>query len=192
MDRRQQKTRTAIFNAFSSLLAKKSYNRITVQEIIDTANIGRSTFYAHFETKDQLLKEMCTDLFEHVFSDTLVSESTHDFSLAIGNSNTLITHILYHLRDNQKNIIGILSCESRELFLQFFREYLYELITTKILQDSEEINHQVPQDFLINHISCSFIGMIQWWIKEDLKHTPEELTQFFTTIISPIANTKII
>jgi len=186
MDRRQQKTRDAIFEAFSTLLSSKGYTRITVQEIIDEANIGRSTFYSHFETKDDLLKEMCTDLFEHVFSGSLNSESTHDFSLADGNPNSMITHILYHLRDNKRNITGILTCESSELFLRFFKQYLNEFIIKHLLKNVKRRNGNIPDDFLINHIGGSFVEMVQWWIKNNMKQSPEELEAYFSSVIIPI------
>ena len=67
MDRRVKKSRAAIYQAFISLLHQKSYESITVQEIIDLADVGRSTFYAHFETKEALLEEVCQDLFQHTF-----------------------------------------------------------------------------------------------------------------------------
>jgi len=68
MDRRIKRTKTAIYSAFTQLLLEKKYYKITIQEIIDLANIGRSTFYSHFETKDELLKAMCTNIFEDMHS----------------------------------------------------------------------------------------------------------------------------
>lgn len=92
MDRRQQKTRKAIFDALSELLESKRFENITVQEIIDTANIGRSTFYAHFETKDDLLKSMCTDIFHHIFTSGLPQESDLDYSEGSPNLELKLGH----------------------------------------------------------------------------------------------------
>nr|WP_312580157.1 TetR/AcrR family transcriptional regulator [Sedimentibacter sp.] len=185
MDRRQKKTREAIFDAFAKILSIKSYSKITVQEIIDEANVGRTTFYAHFETKDALLKEMCTDLFDHVLSDTLSREETHDFSVQKGNTNEIVTHILFHLIDNRRNIMGILTCESGELFLGFFKQYLNKLMAAQIIRGIDLNKLKTPEDFLLNHISSSFIGMVQWWIKNNLKESPEQLAEYFISVIDP-------
>lgn len=69
MDRRQLKTRKAILRAFRALPEKKRYDHITVQEIIDGADVGRSTFYAHFETKDLLPDALCGEMFHRIFED---------------------------------------------------------------------------------------------------------------------------
>jgi AcrR family transcriptional regulator len=68
MDRRQKRTRDSPLFGFRKTPYRRSpYSAITVKEIIDLANVGRSTFYAHFETKDDLLASISNDLFEHVF-----------------------------------------------------------------------------------------------------------------------------
>ncbi|MDL2213984.1 TetR/AcrR family transcriptional regulator [Clostridia bacterium OttesenSCG-928-O13] len=185
MDRRQQKTRDAIFEAFGAALSRKSYSKVTVQDIIDGANVGRTTFYAHFETKDDLLKEMCTDLFAHVFSESLGTESTHDFSMKTGNPTAMITHILYHLLDNKRNIMGILTCDSGEIFLGYFRQHLSELLAQRMLHGVDTDKKGVPYGFLANHISASFVGMVQWWIQNKLRESPEELAGYFMAVIAP-------
>jgi len=128
MDRRIQKMREAIFSAVSRLLAQKGYAKITVQEIIDEANIGRSTFYAHFETKDDLLKALCSDIFDHVFLSELISERTHDFSAANNDLEDKITHILYHLKDSHRDMKRMLNGESGELFLSMLKTYMTKLL----------------------------------------------------------------
>ncbi len=108
MDRRQQKTRQAIFQALSGLLTEKRFHQITVEEIAQRANIGRSTFYAHFETKEELLAQMCREIFSHVLAPGLEGEDTHDFSLE-RDPYALVTHLLYHIRDKRRDLAAIIA-----------------------------------------------------------------------------------
>ena len=175
MDRRQQKTRKAIFDSHGRLLEKKRFENGTVQEIIDEANIGRSTFYAHFETKDDLLKEMCTSIFQHVFHDRLPQEADHDYSAGSPNLELKLGHILYHLRESKSNLKGILGGESGELFMRFLKEYLRDLFRRYM----NEFSSDIPEDFLLHHLSGSFAEAIKWWMTEDTKHSPEEIAAYF-------------
>ena len=186
MDRRQQKTRTAIFSAFTSLLAEKSYSKITVQEIIDAANVGRTTFYAHFETKDDLLKELCEELFGHIIGSAMDCTHTHGLYSDGSAPESVFCHLLQHLQENDRNIIALLSCESSEMFLRFFKDSLNELVRSQFINQNRKANTDIPQDFLINHISGSFVEMVLWWIRGHRKQTPEDLDRYFRAVIEPI------
>ena len=98
MDRRQRKTREAIFHAFTKLLSQKDFSQITVGEIIEAADIGRATFYAHFETKDYLLKAFCEELFCHIFDTEAGNAHRHIFDC--DGSESVFLHLLQHLQKN--------------------------------------------------------------------------------------------
>ncbi len=181
MDRRRQKTRHAIFTAFEELLAKKRYEQITVQDIIDQADIGRSTFYAHFETKDELLRATCEELFAHIFEEHPDAEDTHDFSEGSETLHHRLTHILYHLQDDKRRYMRIFACESADLFWSFFRES-FLTIAEHAKVTAAEAAQRVPEDFYLDYYCSSFIEAVKWWFRNDLTATPEELASYFETI----------
>ena len=186
MDRRQQKTRAAIFKAFGDLLEEKSYSRITVQEIIDAANVGRTTFYAHFETKDNLLEALCRELFGHIIDSMADYTHTHGLYSEGPAPRSVFCHLLQHLQENDGNILGLLSGENSELFMRYFKDNLDELIRMQFAGRNRPGKTDVPQAFLLNHISGSFVEMVLWWIKGRMKQTPEELDRYFRAVIEPI------
>ena len=177
MDRRQQKTRAAIFSAFSALLSEKPYSKITIQDIIDRANIGRSTFYAHFEAKDSLLKEMCSELFDHIIEGVMHDNVPSDAHMAPGVPDPVFCHLLQHIDAN--------TSESSDIFLRFFKSSLDRLISSYLLKDRKP-SCPVPEEFLLNHISGSFVEMVQWWVRRNMKETPEELDAYFRAVIRPL------
>lgn len=173
MDRRQRKTREAVFNAFINLLKSEPYSKITVQEIIDLADIGRTTFYSHFETKDDLLNSLCTEIFDHVFSDDLKKEKTHDFSNH-HDTRTMVTHVLYHLQEHMDYLPGLVSGESGEVFMHYFKQHLRDLFSVVV----PETAYQAPYDYVLNHMVCDFAETVRWWTT-NTRYTPEEISTFF-------------
>jgi AcrR family transcriptional regulator len=174
MDRRQRKSRKAIFDAFTTLLRTKRYEQITVQDIIDTADISRSTFYAHFETKDMLLKAMSSDIFDHIFSGDVCEYHDHGPHL-----QAKLSHILWHLQEQKSQVVGILACESGELFMEFLRDHLHTLFTLYL----HEFPQNVPQEFLLNHLVGSFSEAVRWWVRNGMLQTPEAVASYYIQCI---------
>lgn len=183
MDRRQRKTREAIFSAFTRLLSKEDFNQITVGEIIDAADIGRATFYSHFETKDFLLKEFCEELFCHIFDTESGKEHNHHHIFDCNGSDSVFLHLFQHLQKNDNNILALLSSQNNELFLRYFRSNLEDLIESNLYLFESKRNKAIPENFWKNHIISTFMGTLKWWIDNGMKETPEVITEYFITVV---------
>lgn len=183
MDRRQRKSRDAIFAAFSDLLAKKSYTQITVGEIIEKADVGRATFYAHFETKEYLLKELCRELFCHIF-DTKEDNRSHHHIFDCQAPDSVFLHLFQHLGKNDNHILDLLSGQNNDIFLGYFKVGLKDLIESQLDTINPNMCDQLPKSFLVNHIASTFVETVRWWMDNRCRQTPEEITKYFLIAIN--------
>ena len=184
MDRRQRKTREAIFTAFIKLLSERDFNQITVAEIIKEADVGRATFYAHFETKDYLLKEMCQELFCHIFDSRSGENNNHKHIFNCDAPDSVFLHLFVHLEKNDNNILELLSCRNNDLFLRYFKTNLDELVKTQVTSSQIKKNDQLPENFVINHITSTFVETVRWWVDNGMKETSEEINSYFTKLVN--------
>lgn len=182
MDRRQRKSREAIFRAFTELLARKSFHQITVEQIIQRADVGRATFYAHFETKDTLLRELNRELFCHIFDAAEGENHRHIFECEAPQSPFL--HLFQHLSGNDHQILMLLCSPSNELFRESFQSELEGLIRREYHWVSGGKAKELPEDFWVHHVAVTLVQTICWWLKNGKKETPEQICGYFLKVLN--------
>lgn len=177
MDRRQRKTREAIFSAFITLLSHKKFEQITVSEIIEQADVGRATFYAHFETKEFLLKELCADLFCHLLDG---ADTAHRHLFTCDPPESRFLHLYRHLLQNDNRILELLSCE---VFRRYFTEHLKDLTRTELPLFADRKPKTVSEEFWVDHLVSVFLQVLQFHLKHGGDDTPESLYDCFSVVL---------
>ena len=181
MDRRQRKSREAIFDAFTELLSKKDFAHITVGQIIEKADVGRATFYAHFETKEYLLKEFCRELFCHIFDSVNGTQHRHIFHC--DGEDSVFLHLFQHLYKNDRNILALLSGQNNSLFMEYFRVELIQLVKQQLPMFEDRRKEGIPADFWQEYITSTFVSTLKWWLGNGMTEPPEVITEYFLRII---------
>lgn len=179
MDRRKRKSKEAIVKAFTTLLTKKSFSAITVGEIIELADVGRATFYAHFETKDYLLRELCSELFEHLLESDEGLNPKHKHIFNCDENTPLFLHLFKHIKNNDNNILTLLKKEDTGLFIDYFKNSLISLIEKRFSSLNITMPDGVPKDYFYYHVASCFLESASWWIKNDLILSPEQIYEYF-------------
>ena len=183
MDRRQRKSREAIFRALTDLLSKKEFHQITVGQIIEAADVGRATFYAHFETKEYLLKAFCDELFCHLFDAQNDTGYDHRHIFDCSGEEPVFLHLFTHLKRNDNHILTLLASANNALFLGYFRANLESLVERNLDMFAHKKNINIPEDFWKDHILSTFMSTLKWWVEHGMEESPEKIVQYFYDVV---------
>lgn len=179
MDRRKSRTERAIKSAFSELICEKTYSEISIQDVIDRADVARATFYDHYKNKDEVLRSISAGIFAHVNAATLSAEKHHDFSHNSDFSHRIV-HLLCHLYEDKEVISGILRSESHDIFLEDLRRHL-DLLFEYGYRPKGDL--PVPEEIVKNHAVTSLVELILWWIKDnDCRIEPAVLAEYYFSL----------
>ena len=171
VDRRVLRTREALRTALIKLTLDKGYDRITVQDILDEANVGRSTFYAHWMNKDQLLLAGMPNrliAFESSNADDIVPS---------------VTGLFMHMQQAYplfKALMGTNGAtaafaKGRELLLQNWQNWFESL-------DKKHLHYPVPSTVAAQYLTGALMSLVRWWLDHRMPHSPEEMNKMFQAL----------
>lgn len=183
-DRRTQKTRKALSAALISLMNEKSYESIAVQEILDRADIGRSTFYTHYRDKNELLVDGLQGLREFLRNalEMASADSAHSYEKVIGFSLAMFEHAYDH-KEVFFSLVGgqgwsIVSSNLEKIIVQLMKKEARPLYKRK--PDSA-----IPFDLFIDFLGATFIAVITWWSQYKHPIAPKEINSLFRALVIP-------
>jgi AcrR family transcriptional regulator len=182
-DRRIQKTQGLLREALVSLIHEKSYDAISVKEILDRANVGRSTFYTHFRDKDELLVSGIHEMMRSLHSAVLPSpakgyEKIIRFSLPI---------FEYHDRHRHTGVAKM-GAKGRAIIHEHLQKVIADLITEdvrKALQSRRKAAGQIPLAVLVQYVASTFILVLNWWAESKGPLRSEEANGLFRALVLP-------
>ena len=166
------------------LMIEKHYDSITVQNIIDRANVGRSTFYSHFRDKEDLLVGDWKRFFQAIADHT---------NLTAGDGGPIapIEPVFAHLKDMHALYRALVRSGKTDRLFSVGTEYLAQKLEDKIRQATDVSALEVRPEFFAHLLSLQIFGTLKWWLDRDMPHTPAEMSRMFESLVAPGARSVI-
>lgn len=166
VDRRILKTKEAINKAFLELLADKDFEKITVNDISDGANLNRGTFYLHYTDKYDLLDRCIEDHHDNMVKVCSAQDSiAKDFDFV----HSLLP-VFQYFENNSMFFSSMLSNRS----MPSFRDRMQKMILQGIREhmNMNDINQGMNQEVVAQFMASAFVGVIEWWLAAGRPHPP--------------------
>jgi AcrR family transcriptional regulator len=182
-DRRVQKTRQILQKAIMELIVTRGYQSITVQEILDKANVGRSTFYAHYQDKGELLHS-CFEEFHKMMEDHVLFLANGMGGRSSPQFNPdFILKFLEFVEHNGPLMKALLVLDD---ISESIKKSLFESVYESFKKNpAGEKNHQIPLEVVAQYIVNAYFGTIKWWVAHDMPCTAVELDGYIKQLSMP-------
>jgi AcrR family transcriptional regulator len=183
-DRRIVRTRRMMHEALMALIVEKGYEAVTVQDILDRADVGRSTFYAHYRDKDELLLsgfEHLRTLFEQQQQSLLAAK--HDGN---GPEFNFILELFRHTGQHHKLYKAIAGKQSGEMILKYLHRYLYDMLIvphTALMKNKKA--PPVPIEITTHWLVNSLLSLMIWWLENNMPYSAGKMDELFRTLTMP-------
>ena len=164
-DRRAQRTRTLLVRAFNELVLQRGYDALTVRDIIEHANVGRSTFYEHFENKDDILRRSLRPVFG-VLAD----------ALGTAQPSTELAEILAHFRENARLVRALFRGSTHFLMSQILAELMEERLSALPATSLGRLQ-AVPVALVAAQLAGAQLGLIEAWVSSKAPCPCEQLAR---------------
>ncbi|MFB9279818.1 TetR/AcrR family transcriptional regulator [Cohnella cellulosilytica] len=181
LDRRIRRTQQLIVDAFLSLCAEKDYDSIIIKDITERANVNRSTFYAHYEDKERLLKKITGDRLAEL-TELANSSLSSGYKPSFDAPDPYFSEMFEHLTAHKTFYAVMLNRIHHSLFSDPMLEVIRESFFSRISSISKDQKLLIPLDLLLDYVSYSVHGMIKKWLAQSMVYSPDHMALQLTRL----------
>jgi AcrR family transcriptional regulator len=178
IDRRVARTRTTLHHALISLVLKKGYDSITIEEICEAANVGRSTFYAHFTSKDDLHQRGVEHL-RQVLTDRRKDDPDRP---GAGRGPTLAFSRTFfeHAQERKDLFRALAGSRGGAVALATIRQIISEAVREELAAVAvRSASETVPRELVVQYTAGAFMAVLTWWLEKGAKLPAERIDAAF-------------
>jgi AcrR family transcriptional regulator len=178
IDRRALRTRQTLHETLIRLIGERDYDEITVADIADEANVGRSTFYAHFTDKDDLLRAGIGHLRQMLI---------HEHEAAVGGEGRADQRALgfagfltEHLKERHQLYRAMMRGRAGPIILEQIRQFLCEIVRSELTAAARKRpGKAAAAEFAVQFVVGAYMSVVTWWLDRGAREKPQEIERAF-------------
>lgn len=179
-DLRIIKTKNLLYSTLIALLKDYTFEEIKVSDICNKALINRSTFYAHYSDKYELLSSCIQDIKEELASklrsNTNIS-NTKEYYME------MLNLFLTHIDENRELFSSIIINNKNSVIMDIFYATLNADLTKRLKEEDKKYESVVPEEIITNFYVGAVVNVSMKWLTDYQKYTKADLVGFLDYLI---------